>query len=114
MSVPIQHHRAAIRLCLLQGSVQCRHGINTSEQWAGGLLATSGNRKRFLLKDGVRYSHILNPLSGWPVTQAFPSVTVAGPTCVQCGLIATLALLQGPQAEAFLQKTGLRYWLVHP
>jgi len=60
----------------------------------------------------VRYSHILNPLSGWPVTQAFPSVTVAGPTCVQCGLIATLALLQGAQAEAFLQKTGLRYWLV--
>lgn len=81
---------------------------------AGGALATSGDSKRFLLKDGVRYSHILNPLSGWPVTQAFPSVTVAGPTCVQCGLIATLALLQGAQAEAFLQKTGLRYWLVRP
>ena len=33
---------------------------------AGG-LATSGTTKRFLLADGVRYGHILDPTTGWPV-----------------------------------------------
>ncbi len=79
---------------------------------AAGGLATSGDSKRYLLKDGIRYSHILNPKTGWPITHGPRSVTVAAPTCVQSGLIATLALLQGENAEAFLQKTGLKYWLI--
>lgn len=80
---------------------------------SGGALATSGDSRRFLLKDGVRYSHILNPLTGWPIQDAPRSVTVAAPTCIQSGLIATLALLHGAGAESFLQQTGLKYWLVN-
>lgn len=79
---------------------------------SGGALATSGDSRRFLMKEGVRYSHVLNPMSGWPVRDAPRSVTVAAPTCVQSGLIATLALLQGPKAEIFLRQTGLKYWMV--
>ncbi len=79
---------------------------------AGGGLATSGDSRRYLLKEGVRYSHVLNPKTGWPVESAPRSITVAAPSCVQSGLIATLALLQGDNAENFLRATGLRYWLV--
>lgn len=79
---------------------------------SGGGLATSGDSRRFLLKEGVRYSHVLNPKTGWPIQNAPRSITVAAPSCVQSGLIATLALLQGDQAEDFLRATGLRYWLV--
>jgi len=79
---------------------------------SGGGLATSGDSRRFLLKDGVRYSHVLNPKTGWPIENAPRSITVAAPSCVQSGLIATLALLKGDQAEDFLRVTGLRYWLV--
>lgn len=79
---------------------------------SGGALATSGDSQRFLLSEGVRYSHVLNPKTGWPIQQAPRSVTVAAPSCVQSGLIATLALLQGKGAETFLKQTGLRYWLV--
>ncbi|MCW8832113.1 MAG: FAD:protein FMN transferase, partial [Colwellia sp.] len=32
-----------------------------------GAIATSGDANRFLLKDGQRYSHILNVTTGWPV-----------------------------------------------
>ncbi|MDP5141151.1 FAD:protein FMN transferase [Rheinheimera baltica] len=77
-----------------------------------GALATSGDSRRFLLKDGVRYSHILNPKTGWPVTDAPRSVTVAAPNCLLAGMLATTALLQGASAEAFLQAQGLKYWLV--
>lgn len=78
-----------------------------------GALATSGDSRRFLLKDGVRYSHILNPKTGWPVTDAPRSVTVAAPNCLLAGMLATTALLQGANAEAFLQAQGLKYWLVN-
>lgn len=42
-----------------------------------GALATSGDTRRFLLRDGVRYSHILDPKTGWPVADAPRSITVA-------------------------------------
>ncbi|MDP2715316.1 FAD:protein FMN transferase [Rheinheimera sp.] len=76
-----------------------------------GALATSGDSRRFLLKNGVRYSHILNPKTGWPVTDAPRSVTVAAPNCLLAGMLATTALLQGADAGAFLQAQGLTYWL---
>ncbi|MBB1487183.1 FAD:protein FMN transferase [Oceanospirillum sediminis] len=77
----------------------------------GGALASSGDNQRYLLKEGKRYGHLLNPKTGWPVENAARSVTVAAPTCTQSGLIASLALLQGEKAEEFLQRTGLKYWI---
>jgi thiamine biosynthesis lipoprotein len=75
-----------------------------------GALATSGDSRRFLLKDGVRYSHILDPRSGWPIGGAPRSVTVAADTCTQAGMLSTLAMLKGPDAEAFLDHEGVKYW----
>ncbi len=77
---------------------------------AQGGLATSGDARRYLIKDGIRYSHVLNPQTGYPVTGAPRSVTVAGENCTQAGLLATLALLQGDQAEIFLEKQGTTHW----
>ncbi len=77
-----------------------------------GAIATSGDARRFLLKDGVRYGHVLDPRTGWPVADPLRSVTVAAPTCVQAGIIATLAILQGAQAEAFLKRERVRAWYI--
>jgi FAD:protein FMN transferase len=79
-------------------------------QIRGGGLATSGDSRRFLLKDGIRYSHILNPRTGYPIRNAARSVTVAAQHCVQAGLLATLALLQGSDAEDFLDQQNVKYW----
>jgi thiamine biosynthesis lipoprotein len=75
-----------------------------------GALATSGDARRFLLRDGIRYSHILNPVTGWPVVDAPRSITVAADTCTQAGMLATLAMLQGGNAETFLSQQELQYW----
>jgi thiamine biosynthesis lipoprotein len=77
-----------------------------------GALATSGDSHRFLMKDGVRYSHILDPRTGWPVRGAPRSVTVAASSCTEAGLLSTLAMLRGPQAKAFLDEQGVRFWLL--
>jgi len=77
-----------------------------------GALATSGDARRYLLKDGVRYSHILDPKTGWPVTDAPRAVTVLADTCVQAGMLATLAMLEGPSAESFLEREAVKFWCV--
>jgi FAD:protein FMN transferase len=79
---------------------------------ADGAIATSGDSRRFLLKDGVRYGHILNPRTGRPVAHAPRSVTVAAATCVEAGMIATLAVLQGRNAEKFLKREAVRAWCI--
>jgi len=75
-----------------------------------GAVATSGDVRRYVLKNGVRYGHILNPKTGWPETQAPRSITVAAPTCSQAGVLSTLAMLQGEQAESFLSAQQVQYW----
>ena len=52
-------------------------------------------QNRYLLKDGVRYSHILNPKTGWSIIDAPHTISVAAPTCVEAGMMSTLAMLQG-------------------
>jgi thiamine biosynthesis lipoprotein len=81
-------------------------------QLSRGGLATSGDARRYLIKDGVRYGHILNPLTGWPVEGAPRAVTVAASHCVEAGLAATMAMLQGPGAEDFLKREGYRAWCI--
>ncbi|HSG66954.1 MAG TPA: FAD:protein FMN transferase [Gammaproteobacteria bacterium] len=75
-----------------------------------GGLATSGDTKRYVVRDGVRYGHILDARTGWPVRDAVHSVTVAADTCTEAGMLATLAMLQGAGAEAFLDAQGVQYW----
>lgn len=76
-----------------------------------GAIATSGDAHRYLLKEGVRYSHILNPKTGWPVTDAPHTISVAAPTCIQAGMLSTLAMLHGSQAEEFLKLQEVEYWV---
>ncbi|MBL4900090.1 MAG: FAD:protein FMN transferase [Colwellia sp.] len=75
-----------------------------------GALATSGDARRFIINNGKRYGHILNAKTGWPVEQAPRSITVVAPQCIQAGILATLALLQGANAEQFLVEQEIKFW----
>jgi thiamine biosynthesis lipoprotein len=75
-----------------------------------GGLATSGDTKRYVVHGGKRYGHILDARTGWPVTGAPHSVTVAADTCTEAGMLATLSMLQGERAEEFLRELDVKYW----
>lgn len=77
---------------------------------AGG-LATSGDYERAIVRDGVRYGHILDPRTGWPVA-APASVTVAAPVCLVAGSLSTLAMLAGPGAAGLLEASGLPWLMI--
>ena len=75
-----------------------------------GALATSGDARRYLQKDGKRYSHVLDPRTGWPIEDAPSSITVAADTCTQAGMLSTLAMLKGSGAEGFLAGQSENFW----
>lgn len=58
-----------------------------------GGLASSGDYERFFLHEDVRYSHILNPKTGWP-SQGLRAVSVASNLCTVAGSMATIAMLK--------------------
>ena len=75
-----------------------------------GAIATSGDYERFIEVDGIRYCHILNPKTGWPVSH-WRSVSVVGTVCVLAGALATVAMLKGADAVEFLETEGVSYLL---
>lgn len=76
-----------------------------------GALATSGNSHRFVWHNGKRLSHILDARTGWPVSNAPRSVTVQANTCLEAGMFATLACLNGGTAREFLDQSDVTHWL---
>ena len=78
-----------------------------------GALATSGDYERFFEVDGRRYSHLLDPRSGWPVSY-WQSVSVIGPTCAAAGAACTIAALRQRQGQRFLRSERLPFLLVDP
>jgi thiamine biosynthesis lipoprotein len=73
---------------------------------AGG-IATSGDYERCMVVDGVRYTHVLDPRTGWPVT-GLRSVSVVAEQCLIAGTATTVAMLMGPSEGArWLDELGL-------
>ena len=58
-------------------------------------LATSGDYRNYFEKEGVRYSHTINPLTGWPVKHQLVSVTVLADSSMKADGWATALLAIG-------------------
>jgi FAD:protein FMN transferase len=56
-------------------------------------------------------AHILDPRNGRPISGAPRTITVAAPTCTHAGMLTTLAMLRGVEAESFLAAEGVRHWV---
>ncbi|MEM7702363.1 MAG: FAD:protein FMN transferase [Pseudomonadota bacterium] len=61
----------------------------------GLAMATSGDYRNYFEEDGVRYSHILDPQTGRPITHRTASVTVLAETAVEADAWATALLAAG-------------------
>jgi len=58
-------------------------------------LATSGNYKRFYVENGRKYTHIIDPLTGYPAKNNLLSVTVTAPDCMTADAYATAFMVMG-------------------
>ena len=71
-----------------------------------GALASSGDYERCVEVDGVKYGHVLNPKTGWPV-RYLAAVSVVGDFCVVAGSASTIAMLKEVQGPGWLENLGL-------
>jgi thiamine biosynthesis lipoprotein len=62
-----------------------------------GAVVTSGNYEKFVVFNGKRYSHIINPATGYPVS-GLSSVTVFGPSAEMANGLSTSLMVLGKQA----------------
>jgi len=58
-------------------------------------LATSGNYRKFYEKDGIKYSHTINPKTGYPVKHNLLSATVVTNECIYADAYATAFMVMG-------------------
>ena len=58
-------------------------------------LATSGNYRKFYIKDGVKYSHTIDPKTGYPVSHSLLSTTVIAGDCATADAYATAFMVMG-------------------
>jgi thiamine biosynthesis lipoprotein len=71
-----------------------------------GALASSGDYERCISIDGVRYGHVLNPRTGWPVRH-LAAVSVIADFCVVAGSASTIGMLMEEDGGTWLQELGL-------
>lgn len=76
-------------------------------------LATSGNYRKFYVENGVKYSHTIDPRTGYPARNRLLSATILADSCSTADGVATACMVMGlkntisflemhPEFDAFL------------
>jgi len=68
-----------------------------------GAVVTSGSYEKFVVFDGKRYAHIINPKTGYPST-GLSSVTIFGPSAELANGLSTSIMVLGKKAGLRLLK----------
>ncbi|WP_096526748.1 FAD:protein FMN transferase [Candidatus Nitrosoglobus terrae] len=76
-----------------------------------GAIASSGDYERCIVLEDIRYGHVLNPKTGWPVRH-LASVTVVSDWCVVAGSASTIAMLKETEGQVWLQNLDLPHFWV--
>jgi thiamine biosynthesis lipoprotein len=79
--------------------------LQTLELYSGA-LASSGDYERCITINNIRYGHVLNPKTGWPVRR-MAAVSVVGDFCVIAGSASTIGMLKEHQGKDWLEDLGL-------
>ena len=61
-------------------------------------IVTSGNYRKFYIRDGQKYSHTIDPRTGYPVQHNLLSATITAPTAMEADAYATYCMVIGLDA----------------
>ncbi len=67
-------------------------------------VVTSGNYRKFYVKDGRKYSHTIDPRTGYPVSHTLLSATIVAPDATLADAYATYCMVIGlDEAKRFIE-----------
>ena len=76
-------------------------------------VATSGNYRNYFEKEGKRYSHTIDPRTGYPIDHNLASATVLAQTAARADALATAMMVLGPEgALALAEQNNLAVYLL--
>ncbi len=84
---------------------------DTGRCWAGvgvtnRAVCSSGNYLRYVEIDGRRYGHIVDPRTGYPVSNQTLSATAIAASCTEAGMLATVAFILGERSGIDFMQTA--------
>jgi len=72
-------------------------------------IATSGDYRNYFIKDGVRFSHTIDPTTGKPITHKLASVTIFNDSCMIADAYATAVMVMGEvKGKIFITQNKIR------
>ena len=81
---------------------------------SGKALATSGSYRKFVMREGKKYSHAIDPKTGYPITHNLLSVSVIADNCITADAFATAFLVVGlEKAKHIAQQQQLEWYGIY-
>lgn len=68
-------------------------------------IVTSGSYRKYVERDGKRYSHCIDPMTGYPVEHNLLSATVIAETATWADALASICMVMGMERSLELVKT---------
>lgn len=80
-----------------------------------GGIATSGNYRNFYVKDGKKFGHTIDPITGYPTEKSILSATVVANDCMTADAYATVFMVVGIERAAEIAKKvpEIEYYLIY-
>ena len=78
-------------------------------------MVTSGNYRKYYIKDGKKYAHTIDPRTGYPVTHNLLSATIVASDAMMADAYATYCMVVGlEESVVFIESTpGIEGCLVY-
>ena len=94
----------------IKGERSVQKIIHTSSSIA---MATSGDYRNYFEHKGKRYSHTIDPATGYPISHKLAAVSVIEPSCMLADGYATALMVMGPEhAMSFARKHDLAIYML--
>lgn len=93
------------------GAIESRESFELQDR----AVATSGNYRNYFEENGVRFTHILNPVTGKPEQTNLLSVTVIAPDCMTADAYATAFMVLGLERSSQIVRahSELEAWFIY-
>lgn len=89
-------------------------GVWHSDGGSGQGVVTSGNYRKYYVRDGRKYSHTIDTRTGVPVSHNLLSATVIAPDATTADAVATWCMAVGvAESEILLRELGLEACLIY-
>ena len=79
-----------------------------------GAITTSGDYERYMIVDGIRYCHLLDPTTGRSIQPHYASVSVVAEQCLVAGTLSTLAMLHSQNNKYWIKDMDVPFLMVTP